>query len=229
MSMAKYLASLKASDCVKSMTSLATSGPWAKAKNWTPCAIGMLPTTGNEAVIPQFDLKYKISASGEVGHIGRVCEPAHDVQSVEIDLSIVFSDQGNGQDLKRKAFKAGAQVTPVVDSKRKRVEDQSMSEGATIHEKHLVPTDETGGMECDAERIEPMDEDQSFVDDGSVLEVDADKFDGTMDCVMEPIPTFRSKAEEVTVTWQGYLLQRGILQLGALQELPNLQAAIRVL
>ena len=229
MSMAKYLASLKASECVNSIKSPSTAGSWSRAKNWTPCAIGMLPTIGNEAVIPRFDLKQNTSISVEAGHIGRESEAADDIQFAKIDLSIVFSDQVEGQELKRKAFEAQAQVTSGVDPKRMRVEDQLMGEEAKIDEKLSVPTEETGGMECDGGRIEPMDEDQALVNDGGIVEDDADKFDGNMDCTMETKPSFDSKAEEVTVTWQGYLLQRGILQLGALQELPNLQAAIRVL
>jgi len=223
--MAKYVANLKASECINLMEASATAGPWSKAKSWTPCAIGMLPSAfDHESSIPQFDSKQRIL---DIGHIGR--ESARDVHST------FFSDQGNGQDLKRKAFEAQDEFTPGIDPKRMRVEDQLMGEEAKTtcdvndfgDENQDETLEETRGMECDGERIEPMDEDPSLLD--SVGDDDAEKFDGNMDCTMEPRPSFGSKPEVTTVTWQGYLLQRGVFQLGGLQELPNLQAAIRVL
>lgn len=85
-------------------------------------------------------------------------------------------------------------------------------------------TDET----CAA--VDPMDED---IDEDTVA---ADTFEGDEDAVadtfdggMEYTTSFGSKPEVTTVTWQGCLLQRGVLQMGGLQELPSLQAAIRVL
>lgn len=215
MSMAKYAANVKASsECINAMESSATAGPWSKAKSWTPCAIGMLPSAfGHESIIPQFNSKLK------VGYTGREVP-----ESTEVNLSTLFSDQGNGQDSKRKAaFEAQAEIDP----KRMRVvADQLMDEEAKTasdenHDDETLQTDETRGMECD----EPMDEDLL---DGVVDDI----FDGNMDCTMEPKPSFgfdSSKPEVTTVTWQGYLLQSGVLQLGGLQELPNLQAAIRVL
>ncbi|KAG0629372.1 hypothetical protein M758_1G098300 [Ceratodon purpureus] len=205
-SVAKYLAELK---CINSMESTVTAGPWSKAKSWTSCAIGMLPSAfGHESIIPQFDLK------PELVHTGKESESACDVRSTEINLSSLSTDQGNGQDLKRKALEVEAEV---VDLKRMRVEDQPMGEETkTASDENQDETLETV--------IDEMDEDQALVD-GADDDDGADKFDGSMDYTMEP----KRSLEVTTVTWQGYLLQRGVLQLGGLQELPNLQTAIRVL
>ena len=153
-------------------------------------------------------------------------------QIVGLNLFSVFSDKFIRQDLKRKVIDAQIEGTPEIDPKRLRIQDQLMSEEATTachaendsgtnygNDVQLVLDEETRGMECEGgELIESMDEDQMFLDDGV-----AGKVDCSIDCTME------SKPPEVNVAWQGYLLQSGILQVGALQELPNLQAAIRVL
>ena len=83
----------------------------------------------------------------------------------------------------------------------------------------LVLDNETRGMECEGgELIESMDEDQMFFDDEVV-----GKVEGRIDCPMEPKPSsISSNTREVNVAWQGYLLQRGILQPRAMWELPNL-------
>jgi ribosomal biogenesis protein LAS1 len=191
MSIAKYVADVKLRDAMGS--SAAAAGPWSKAKSWTPCAIGMLPSAfGHESIIPQFDLKAET----------RDAEPSPD-----ISLSSLFSNP----ELKRKAPEESELET---DSKRVRVEDQLMDDEAKI------TTDETRAA------VDPMDEDtvaaDTFEDDEDAV---ADTFDGGMDYTM----SFGSKPEVTTVTWQGCLLQRGVLQMGGLQELPSLQAAIRVL
>lgn len=187
-------------------SSAAAAGPWSKAKSWTPCAIGMLPSAfGHESIIPQFDLKTET----------RDAEPSPDVRSTDISLSSLFSDP----ELKRKAPEEESELE--TDSKRVRVEDQLMDDEAK------TATDET----CAAAAADPMDEDvgedtvaaDAFEDDDD--DAVADTFDGGMDYTM----SFGSKPEVTTVTWQGCLLQRGVLQMGGLQELPSLQAAIRVL
>ncbi|XP_024375786.1 uncharacterized protein [Physcomitrium patens] len=239
MAMAKYVANLKASEHIRTMKPPPTAGPWSKAKSWIPCAIGMLPSAHDyEAILPRLDLEQKTSTPVEDDQTGEISMSTHEVQSFERNVSD-FSYQGCGQGLKRKAFEAHAEVGPEIDSKRTRVEDQPMNEakiaghdnsvGSDVgNEEHLLLTDGARGMECDDETIEPMNEEQSFLDDRTV-EDDADKLKGNIDCETDLSLSFGFKMEEVPVAWQGCLLQRGVLQLGALQELPNLQAAIRVL
>ncbi|XP_073387484.1 uncharacterized protein [Physcomitrium patens] len=238
MSMAKYVASVKAFECSSPIESLAIAGPWLQAEQWTPCAKRSVPSAhGNEAAIHPIDLKQNASVSFELGHSGRESEFTRETRSVRFKLSTVVSNHCNGQDSKRKTFETQTESSPQVFFKRKRLEDQPMIEetriviydkgnGSDGDEEQLVLTDDTGWMDCDGECSEPMDEDHAFLDDDRSGKVVPCMDESISDCSMEHRPlNISPKTEEVTVTCQGCLLQGG----SSLQELPNLQAAIRVL
>jgi hypothetical protein len=111
-------------------------------------------------------------------------------------MSIVFSDQFNGQDLKKKASNVQTHDALDINIKKKRIEDLQMSEEART----VGPNDgnKPRGMECEGKLIEPMDEGQTFSNNRA-----AERSKGSSDCAIEPSlpPSINSKTKEINVAW----------------------------
>ena len=201
-----------------------TPGPWSKVKNWKPCAIGLLPSEfSSEGIIPQFGTK-RNTASQRVVETATVDETPVETATGEVEctVAVVSSETVNGgetiRDLKRKDTDGPAETELENDPKKQ-------SGGGNAHDNNLNTHQST----YTADDLPSQKTVEGIQNDAELMEIDPHTENGEK---------ANDNAEEITVEinpvveavkWQGYLMQRGILQLGPAQDLHTLQGAIRVL
>ena len=201
-----------------------TPGPWSKVKNWKPCAIGLLPSEfSSEGIIPQFGTKRKTASQRVVGTATVDKTPVETATGeVECTVAVVSSETVNGgetiRDLKRKDTDGPAETELENDPKKQRgggnAHDNNLNTHQSTYTADDLPSQKTvEGIQNDAELMEI----DPHTENGEKANDNAEEITVEINPVVE------------AVKWQGYLMQRGILQLGPAQDLHTLQGAIRVL
>ena len=201
-----------------------TPGPWSKVKNWKPCAIGLLPSEyGSEGIIPQFGTK-RNPASQRIVETATVDETSVETATGEVECTatVVSSETVNGRgtirDIKRKDTDGPAETELENDPKKQRG-------GGNAHDNYL----NTHQNMYTADDLLLQKTVEGIQNDAELMEIDPDTENGEKvndnveEITVEVIPVVEA------VKWQGYLMQRGMLQLGPAQDLHTLQGAIHVL
>lgn len=221
-SIKEWFAHVKDTKCVDASEAPPTPGPWSKVKNWKPCAIGLLPSEfSSEGITPQFDTK-RNTASQRIVETATVDDTPVETATGEVEsIDAVVSSEtvhggGTTRDLKRKDIEGPAETELEQDAKKQRgggnAHDSNLNTHQSMYTADDLPSPKT-----------------VIHNDAEVMEIDPDTEHGEK---------VNGNAEEITVEinpvveavkWQGYLMQRGVLQLGPVQDLHTLQGGIRVL